>query len=941
MARLPILNESAIEANINLPQLSDINKNISELVKSVDNLVSSTDEKTKEESEQSKSLESISKSVSSNTGYGGARSFNSQSLMNLSASRILRDTAGDIRGRILNRFQNNSFVRFGMNMNNAINAFRGNPTSNAVNNRKELTQEKLEENREKENREKKNIELLTEINDNIKALLGIESNQNKEEKKSFLSKLQDFFGFKGLPNILKNLATKGLTIAGAVGSLGMGALIVGSIAKSIYDGFQGWAKSEEWGVSKTSGTIGGILGGTGSGLGNALINGLKGAGLALAFMKTGAMFGMSLGPVGILAGALLGGALGAVFGFIGGEKIAQTLDELGNWVVDTWKGLMEFLFGKSFDDIREKSNNTLNTMNPNDERRTTVETRLNELKQSEAKLSQLETDFEKSRQETGTYSKQTTELGRQLIEQKDIVKEERKKLDAYLKSIDDEVKFNTSQESETDPLQRKRNALSETDRLLTLEMKKIDETKIPEAELLEKLENEKSSITSVFKTMFSSYTEKEEKRIKELELEIENVQQVIDNREAELREQKKKLLLEQQKIENERSELTKEQIEKQRKKRYQKLMPGSVLHQPDVRHVLPTKEEIINALSNNGGKKQEESEEDINYQADYENLITSTKNLLTKEEGFKTDAYLEKDDQGNLLYDKDGNVRYAIGYGNSQIYDKELGKMRKVEVGDTIDKAEAGILKDAVLRDHYIELIKSPVGGTFLDIKDPARKISLLSTAYQLGIPKFVNFTDTWKKIAIANQTETKEAWNEVSKEILDSLWAKQTTDRANRVADVLREGKQVKFGDEIIYEMGETNSAATGMIVRKPKIISVGDYKGVANNPEVVIPMSDLEDRVLGVAQKINDINLINYSRNSDLMMTTYQNRMEKLVENSTKMEKRVNALESMSTGKSQSVQMPIVNNVVDNSNINNTNQSILLKRNVANYNNPFLMLS
>jgi len=75
--------------------------------------------------------------------------------------------------------------------------------------------------------------------------------------------------------------------------------------------------------------------------------------------------------------------------------------------------------------------------------------------------------------------------------------------------------------------------------------------------------------------------------------------------------------------------------------------------------------------------------------------------------------------------------------------------------------------------------------------------------------------------------------------------------------------------------------------------------------------------------------------------MMTAYQNRMEKLVENSTKMEKRVNTLESMSTGKSQSVQMPIVNNVVDNSNINNTNQSILLKRNVANYNNPFLMLS
>lgn len=65
---------------------------------------------------------------------------------------------------------------------------------------------------------------------------------------------------------------------------------------------------------------------------------------------------------------------------------------------------------------------------------------------------------------------------------------------------------------------------------------------------------------------------------------------------------------------------------------------------------------------------------------------------------------------------------------------------------------------------------------------DDNRKRALLNMCFQLGVSGVLNF----KKMCAALQNED---WWEVHKQALDSLWAKQTPQRAKRIAKLLRDG--------------------------------------------------------------------------------------------------------------------------------------------------------
>ena len=109
----------------------------------------------------------------------------------------------------------------------------------------------------------------------------------------------------------------------------------------------GFFKSDEWGVSKIAGSIGGIFGGTGEAgsfgnvSGNALKWGLIGAGLGSIVPVIGT-------GIGFAAGALLG----AVLGWIGGDRIAKAVDAISGWFEDKWNDFLG-IFGI---DKRTKSN---------------------------------------------------------------------------------------------------------------------------------------------------------------------------------------------------------------------------------------------------------------------------------------------------------------------------------------------------------------------------------------------------------------------------------------------------------------------------------------------------------------------------------------------------------------------------------------------------------
>lgn len=113
-----------------------------------------------------------------------------------------------------------------------------------------------------------------------------------------------------------------------VGKLGL----VGGIIWAVVDGIRGFFKADEWGVSKLSGGLGGLLGGLSKGIVGMFKN-----------MGKWALIGAGIGsfvapPIGTIVGGLLGAAIGGILGLIGGERLAKAFDAIGAWF---WKNVIK------------------------------------------------------------------------------------------------------------------------------------------------------------------------------------------------------------------------------------------------------------------------------------------------------------------------------------------------------------------------------------------------------------------------------------------------------------------------------------------------------------------------------------------------------------------------------------------------------------------------
>jgi phage-related protein len=111
--------------------------------------------------------------------------------------------------------------------------------------------------------------------------------------------------------------------------------IAGGILWAAIDGIRGFFMSDEWGVSKVSGSLGAILGGMGSGFTGAISNMGKWA------LIGGGIGFFAGGPPGAIAGALIGAAIGAILGWIGGERIAKGFDAVGRWFKSVWDDIID------------------------------------------------------------------------------------------------------------------------------------------------------------------------------------------------------------------------------------------------------------------------------------------------------------------------------------------------------------------------------------------------------------------------------------------------------------------------------------------------------------------------------------------------------------------------------------------------------------------------
>lgn len=111
----------------------------------------------------------------------------------------------------------------------------------------------------------------------------------------------------------------------------------------------------------------------------------------------------------------------------------------------------------------------------------------------------------------------------------------------------------------------------------------------------------------------------------------------------------------------------------------------------------------------------------------------------------------------------------TIGYGHKMI-NNEYEEI-------TLEKAQELLEEDVEEAYNSVLYIFPSFGGFSLN-----RKAALIDMTFQLGASGLKHFK---KAVTLTNLG----AWNEAADEYLDSLWARQTPNRAKEVTDMIREG--------------------------------------------------------------------------------------------------------------------------------------------------------
>lgn len=146
---------------------------------------------------------------------------------------------------------------------------------------------------------------------------------------------------------------------------------------------------------------------------------------------------------------------------------------------------------------------------------------------------------------------------------------------------------------------------------------------------------------------------------------------------------------------------------------------------------------------------------------------TDTMNLikiLGFEEGFRNKPYLCSE----------GYV--TIGYG-TKLHNSKGMNPADFPISVSRGMGEEWLHSEVALKD--MKMLRSDVSYTYRHLDDDRRAI-ILSMAYQMGTAGVLKFKNMWRELAEGD-------YYTASVEMLDSRWATQTPERANRHARVMR----------------------------------------------------------------------------------------------------------------------------------------------------------
>lgn len=149
--------------------------------------------------------------------------------------------------------------------------------------------------------------------------------------------------------------------------------------------------------------------------------------------------------------------------------------------------------------------------------------------------------------------------------------------------------------------------------------------------------------------------------------------------------------------------------------------------------------------------------------------------MLRHDEGEKLELY--KDSEGfwtigiGRLITKNPSYQEALGVLSSYTGDM-TGRITQVQ-------SEKFLTEDILRATRSIE--RSVLNKTYNQLND-ARRMALVNMVFQLGLSGVLGFKKMIHHLQLGN-------WSAVAAEALDSKWARQTPNRARRVATVIKTG--------------------------------------------------------------------------------------------------------------------------------------------------------
>ncbi|NDB78971.1 hypothetical protein EB155_03820, partial [archaeon] len=326
---------------------------------------------------------------------------------------------------------------------------------------------------------------------------------------------------------------------------------------------------------------------------------------------------------------------------------------------------------------------------------------------------------------------------------------------------------------------------------------------------------------------------------------------------------------------------------------------------------------------------------------DKTSAINKAIDLISKEEGFVSEP----------MNDLSGNGDRAIGYGFNFINGKSVAELEQEALANnkpfimTEDKAKE-ILKTEVNNFHnnLLNLTKriegKHIGEIYKEVSNPNRVAALISLAYQTGIGEITNFENMWTNIKKANESNSSADWEAAGREIVNSKAQRQlqalqdvrTDETGNRIYKETR----LDRAEDIMSTGQLVSPAKAGYVSYGPTMLLTGEYPNAKQNPELTAPINFIKDEMVESTENIVKRISETFERNENLKEIAMEQRLMKMFEKTGQMEERLKKKDNLETTKSQ-LNAPIVNNIVDNKQINNSSQSVLMKQTAHNPQNVF----